>query len=139
MFFCLKNLIISVALVLSLVVASLAAPLCACLESSQKASHDCCEKMKMHCAPAMADAQKSISSNETPHSKCECSLEKRENSPTKISGKKFADKDALVLASQVLPQFFIAQAKAGQPLFTAQNFPENTSLNQTSARAPPCL
>jgi hypothetical protein len=130
----LKRFAISIFIALSLAVSSFAAPLCACFQAAAK-THDCCEKMKMHCP---MNEQRAASLDKT-SSSCACSAEKRENTPTKITDNVNARQDAPALASSILSFILTVPLKTEPGFFTAQIFTEETFLKQTSARAPPRL
>jgi hypothetical protein len=131
----LKRSVISVFVVMALAVSSFAAPLCACLNVTAK-SHDCCEKMKEHCPMKRHQAS---SLDKAPHSGCACSVEKRENTPAKISDNGKAQQEIPALTPNIPAVVFTARAKAAIIFFIAPLFTGNPHLKQTSARAPPCL
>jgi len=119
----------------SLVLASFAAPLCACLNPAANAG-DCCDDMEDHC-PMKTRQADSLDKNS--HSGCDCFVEKRETPPAKISAKGSSQTAAFALTPNFHLFEFRIQTVSHQAFYIAKPFPEDPFLNQAFARGPPRL
>jgi hypothetical protein len=92
--------------------------------------------MKDHCP---MKARQGFSMDKGSHSSCECFAEKRENTPNKISDNGSVSENAAVAYSGVLSPEFLSRRENARAFFIDPLFTGAPSLNQSSARAPPCL
>jgi hypothetical protein len=131
-----KNACFAVALSMSLTVALFAAPLCACLNSSQTKTHICCEKMRMHCP---MEALKSVSSGTALYLDCDCSVKKHESTPGKISESLKVQKDHVTTAFQIFFAESFTEIPVSQNYSDTDNSSPDPTRGQTPARAPPAF
>ena len=134
-FYRLRQVVFAAALALLLAAASFAAPLCACLNVSAN-SRDCCEKMQDHCPMKNLRVD---SLDKTSQPGCECSVEKRENAPTKISDNSSSPQKIAAATFNLPLAVFAGTAKLIQEFFLSPLVTKDPLLNRTSARAPPGL